>query len=189
MNEFIASFVTILKKGNLIISLLSVAAAILVYKRYDDWLWAIFSLCITYPILCGIYYLIQVYFYNRRMKSEIAYYDKEQRLRNEERTQKEIERIRGIYYSLPEDLRQSMIQLCRIPKPKGGSDFTRILNMFDAGHNMIYSACQQVSCYHYNLLEFKSSIDSEIVKIDPIFYWVINEEQRKKRKLPRQSRE
>lgn len=173
----------------MIISLLSVAAAILVYKRYDDWLWAIFSLCITYPILCGIYYLIQVYFYNRRMKSEIAYYDKEQRLRNEERTQKEIERVRGIYYSLPEDLRQSMIQLCRIPKPKGGSDFTRILNMFDAGHNMIYSACQQVSCYHYNLLEFESSIDSEIVKIDPIFYWVINEEQRKKRKLPRQSRE
>jgi len=180
MNEFVASVVTILKKGNLIIALLSVAVAILVYKRYDDWLWAIFSLCITYPILCGIYYLLQVYFYNRRAKSEIAYYDKEQRLRNEARTQKEIERLRGIYYSLPDDLRQKLKQLCSLPKPNGGSDYTRILNIFDAGHNLIYSACQQVSCYHYNLLDFESSIDSEIVKIDPIFYWVINEELREK---------
>ena len=180
MNEFVASVVTILKKGNLIIALLSVAVAILVYKRYDDWLWAIFSLCITYPILCGIYYLLQVYFYNRRAKSEIAYYDKEQRLRNEARTQKEIERLRGIYYSLPDDLRQKLKQLCSLPKPNGGSDYTRILNIFDAGHNLIYSACQQVSCYHYNLLDFESNIDSEIVKIDPIFYWVINEELREK---------
>ena len=180
MNEFVASVVTILKKGNLIIALLSVAVAILVYKRYDDWLWAIFSLCITYPILCGIYYLLQVYFYNRRAKSEIAYYDKEQRLRNEARTQKEIERLRGIYYSLPDDLRQKLKQLCSLPKPNGGSDYTRILNIFDAGHNLIYSACQQVSCYHYNLLDFESIIDSEIVKIDPIFYWVINEELREK---------
>ena len=180
MNEFVASVVTILQKGNLIIAFLSVAVAILVYKRYDDWLRAIFSLCITYPILCGIYYLLQVYFYNRRAKSEIAYYDKEQRLRNEARTQKEIERLRGIYYSLPDDLRQKLKQLCSLPKPNGGSDYTRILNIFDAGHNLIYSACQQVSCYHYNLLDFENSIDSEIVKIDPIFYWVINEELREK---------
>lgn len=180
MNEFVTSVVTILKKGNLIIALLSVAVAILVYKRYDDWLWAIFSLCITYPILCGIYYLLQVYSYKRRVKSEIEYYDKEQRLRNEARTQKEIERLRGIYYSLPDDLRQRLKQLCSLPKPNGGSDYTRILNIFDAGHNLIFSACQQVSCYHYNLLDFESSIDSEIVKIDPIFYWVINEELREK---------
>ena len=176
MNEFVASVIAILKKGNFIISLLSVAVAILAYKRYDDWLWAIFSLCISYLILCGIYYLIQVYFYNRRVKSEIAYYDKEQRLRNEARTQKEVERVREIFYSLPEDLRQSLIQLCSIPKPKGGSDYTRILSMFDAGHNMIYSACQQISCYHYDLLAFESSINSVIVKIYPTLLWVVNEE-------------
>ena len=89
MNEFVVSVIAILKKGNLIISLLSVAVAIMVYKRYDDWLWAIFSLCVTYPILCGIYYLIQVFFHKRRVKSEIEYYDKEQKLRDEARTRKE----------------------------------------------------------------------------------------------------
>ena len=189
MNEFVASVIAILKKGNLIITFLSIAVAILVFKRYDDWLWAVFSLCITYPILCGFYYLLQVYSHKRRVKSEIAYYDKEQRLRNEARTQKEIERVRGIYYSLPENIRQRLMQLCSLPKPNGGSDHTRILNIFDAEHNMINSACLQISCYHYDLLEFESSINSVIVKIDPTLLWVINEELREKEKLPRQSRE
>ena len=180
MNEFVASVIAILKKGNLVITLLAVAVAILVYKRYDDWLWAIFSLCIIYPILCGIYYLLQVYSHKRRGKSEIEYYDKEQRLRNEARTRKEVERIRGIYYSLPDDLRQRLMQLCSLPKPNGGSDYTRILNIFDAEHNMINSACQQISCYHYGLIEFESSINSVIVNIDPTLLWVINEEQREK---------
>lgn len=180
MNEFVASVLAILKKGNLIITLLSVAVAILVYKRYDDRLWAIFSLCITYPILCGIYYLLQVYSYKRRVKSEIEYYDKEQRLRNEARTQKEIERVRGIYCSLSDNLRQRLKQLCSLPKPNGGSDYTRILNLFDAEHDMIYSACQQISCYHYQLLEFESSINSVIINIDPTLLWVVNEELREK---------
>lgn len=180
MNELVTTVIAILKKGNLIITLLSFAVAILVYKRYEDWLWTIFSLCITYPILCGIYYLMQVYFYNRRVKSEIDYYAKEQRFRNDERTRKEVERIRGIYYSLPDNLRHSLMQLCSIPKPDGVSDYTRILDVFDAEHRMINSACQQVSCYHYDLLEFESSINSTIVHIDPTLLWVINDEKRKK---------
>ena len=180
MNEFVLSVIAILKKGNLIFTLLAVAIAILVYKRYDDWLWAIFSLCITYPILYGLYHLLQVYSYKSRVMYEIDYYEKEQRLRNEVRLQKEIERVRGIYYSLPDNLRQRLKQLCSIPKPNGGSDCTRILNMLDAEHIKIDSACQQISCYHYGLLELESSIESVIVKIDPTLFWVVNEELREK---------
>ena len=71
MNEFVASVVTILKKGNLIIALLSVAVAILVYKRYDDWLWAIFSLCIT------CYLVLQFLSFHNTVLCSYLVFDKE----------------------------------------------------------------------------------------------------------------
>ena len=177
MNEIVASIVAIMKKGNLIMVLLSFAVGILVFKINHDLLWAIFSLCVTYPILSALYYLIRIYFYNKSRKAEIEYCKNQQELRNQEKTEKEIERIKEIYSSLSDHLKQNLKDLCRIPKPNGGSEHTRILNTCDADHFMIFTALDQLSNHHYDLLEMEESVDSIIVKINPILQWVIDNEQ------------
>ena len=49
--------------------------------------------------------------------------------------------------------------------------------MCDAGHFMIFTALDQLSNHHYDLLEMEESVDSIIVKINPILQWVIDNEQ------------
>lgn len=179
MNEIVASVVAIMKKGNSIIVLLSIAVGILVFKINHDLLWAIFSLCVTYPLLSALYYLIRLYFYNKSRKAEMEYCKNQQELRNQkktEKTEKEIERITDIYNSLPDHLKQSLKDLCRIPKVSGGSEHTKILNMGDAGHFMIFTALDQLSNHYYDLLEIEESVNSVIVKINPILHWVIDNE-------------
>lgn len=180
MNEMIASVVAIMKKGNSIIVLLSIAVGILVFKINHDFLWAIFSLCVTYPVLSALYYLIRIYFYNKSRKAEIEYCKNQQEVRNQEKRVKEIERIKDIYNSLPDHLKQSLKDLCRIPKTSGGSEHTRILNMWDSGNFMIFTDLEQFSNYNYDLLEIEESVNSVIVKINPILHFVIDEELQKK---------
>jgi hypothetical protein len=177
MNEILASFVTIIKKGNLIIVLLSFAISIFVFKINHDFLWAIFTLCITYPLLSALYYIIRVYFYNKSRKAEIEYSNNQQELRNQEINKKEIEHIKDVYNSLPDHIKQSLKDLCRIPKGNGGSCHTRILNMLDNNHIMILFDLEQLLSYHYDLLVIEESVNSVIVKMNPLLHWVIDNEQ------------
>ena len=85
--------------------------------------------------------------------------------------------MRDIYFSLSDTDRQNLIDLYRIPKTPGGSEYTRILNVFDTKNQKIYCSCQNISSYHYDLFEIEGNINSIIVRIDPTLYKVIADEQ------------
>ena len=180
MSEVLAFLVAILKNGNLIITLLSIATAIGIYKKTEDWLWAIFSFCLAYPVFCYIYYIWQEHSNRKIEESNREYFEKQQKERRERQEKIERqneERMRDIYFSLSDTDRQNLIDLYRIPKTPGGSEYTRILNVFDTKNQMIYCSCQNISSYHFDLFEIDSNMNSIIVRINPTLSTVIADEQ------------
>lgn len=181
MNDFFGFIKTLIDKANFICFLLSIAVGILVFKVWtSDWLWAIFAFCMAYSCLWGIYKFILSQ-YNEHC-AKIAREEREARKVKEEQEEDENKRayFSTIYESLADGAKRGLILLYRLPIPKDGLVTTRILDLNNEEHKMIWNlVCTAYSVIldRYSLI-WKDSIMNSIVHIDPIFYRVLEEKSK-----------
>ena len=181
MNDFFAFIKALIEKVNLIVLLLSVAVGILVYKIWiPDSLWAICVFCVAYPCLWGIYNFI-VYQYHEHCARVEA---KEREARKAKEEQEKYEERKAyystIYESLSDGAKRGLILLYRLPVPKDGLITTRIVDMNNEEHKLIWHfVCTAYSVINnrHTLLSRDSTLNS-IVHIDPIFYNVLEEKSK-----------
>ncbi len=188
MSELFASIKAFIEKGNIIIFFLALAIAIFSYQVISkDLLWTIFVFCIAYVVVYGIYFLFDKYKESIKRKNE----DKEKqelyriRKQNEDaqakRQQEQTEaRLRMIYDSFPEDVKEGLIGLYKLPQTEGGCLNSRIIYDADFVKNQsIWSACDQISFTigigREDLIDIQPSINSQIITIAPNFYKIIEE--------------
>jgi len=189
MGEFFASIKAFLEKVNLITFLLALAVAIVVYQLLvSDWLWALFGFCLSYVVFAGIHNLYNSYLHNVKANAE----EKKVREANELRAQAEKAKkqeekeqrgayLRTIFASLPEDVKEGLILLYKLPQPEGGFSNARIVREEIENIEIISKAFHEV-CIFLNLdsiLEFKRSIKATIVTISPDFLEVLEENANK----------
>ena len=189
MGEFFASIKAFLEKVNLITFLLALAVAIAVYQLLvRDWLWALFAFCLSYAVFAGVHYLYNAYCLRVRAKAE----DKRVREANavrmqaeEAKAQEEKEQrgayLRTIYASLPDDVKEGLILLYKLPQPEGGFTNARIVSEGIENIEIISKAFHEVGVFLNldSILEFKRSIKSTIVTISPVFLEVLEENANK----------
>lgn len=186
MSELFASIKAFIEKGNVIVFLLAVAVAIFAYQMFTrDFLWAGFAFCISYAIFYGINSFAK---YHRECHRKIVENRMRQeaenaRIQNEkEKAKKEKEqnlaRLRTIYASLPEDVKEGLELFYNLPQTEGGFINTRIVTVENEDtYSKIYNAYTQIrfNLGLENLMESQNSIKSQIVTITPDFYSIIEE--------------
>lgn len=181
MNDFFGFIKALIDRVNFICFLLSIAVGILVFKvGTSDWLWAVFAFCMAYSCLWGIYKFI-LRKYNKlcaRMDRE----EREARKVKEEQEKNEHKRayFSTIYESLSDGAKRGLILLYRLPIPKDGLETTRIVDMNNEEHKMIWylvRTAHTVIINRYSLISQDSSLN-HIVHIDPIFYRVLEEKSK-----------
>ena len=189
MGEFFASIKAFLEKVNLITFLLALAVAIAVYQLLvSDWLWALFGFCLSYVVFAGIHNLYNSYLHNVKANAE----EKKVREANELRAQAEKAKkqeekeqrgayLRTIFASLPDDVKEGLILLYKLPQPEGGFCNARIVSEGIENIEIISKAFHEVGIFLNldSILEFKRSIKATIVKISPDFLEVLEENANK----------
>lgn len=189
MGEFFASIKAFLEKVNLITFLLALAVAIAVYQLLvSDWQWALFGFCISYAVFAGVHNLYNAYRLNLKAKSE----EKKVREANELRAQAEKAKkqeekeqrgayLRTIFASLPDDVKEGLILLYKLPQPEGGFINARIVREGIEDLDKISNAYHQIGIFLNldSILEFKNSINATIVTISPDFLEVLEENANK----------
>lgn len=189
MGEFFASIKAFLEKVNLITFLLALAVAIAVYQLLvRDWKWALFGFCVSYAAFAGVHYLYNVYRLNVKAKAEEKKIREANAVRikaEEAKAQEEKEQrgayLRTIYASLPDDVKEGLILLYKLPQPEGGFSNVRIVREGVENLEKISSAYHQVGIFLNldSIIEYKNSIKSTIVKISPDFLEVLEENANK----------
>lgn len=188
MNELFASIKAFIEKGNIVIFLLALAAAIFTYQIISkDLLWAIFAFCIAYAMFYGIHYLYENYKANQRRETEEKAKqerDKIRKLNEEAQFQQQQEqtnaRLRMIYDSLPEDVKEGLIKWYKLPQTDGGYLNSRILYNadFEKNHSIINASNQirfTIGLGREDLIEIHPSVNSQIITLIPDFYKIIEE--------------
>ena len=189
MGEFFASIKAFLEKVNLITFLLALAVAIAVYQLLvNDWLWALFGFCVSYAAFAGVHNLYNSYLHNVKANAE----EKKVREANELRAQAEKAKkqeekeqrgayLRTIFASLPDDVKEGLILLYKLPQPEGGFTNARIVSEGIENIEIISKAFHEVGIFLNldSILEFKRSIKATIVKISPDFLEVLEENANK----------
>ena len=189
MGEFFASIKAFLEKVNLITFLLALAVAIVVYQLLvSDWKWALFGFCVSYAAFAGVHYLYNVYRLNVKANAE----EKKVREANELRAQAEKAKkqeekeqrgayLRTIFASLPDDVKEGLILLYKLPQTEGGFNNARIVSEEIENFEKISKAFHEVGIFLNldSILEFKRSIKSTIVTISPDFLEVLEENANK----------
>lgn len=193
MSELFASIKAFIEKGNIIIFLLSLASAIFTYQVLaKEVLWAAFAFCVSYPIFIGIHTLYDNYCYNAKVAEELRKNEETEKLNRkaeEARQKKENEKIkvkmRTIYASLTDDVKDGLIALYNLPKPKGGYDNVRIVPDYGSQENFLiqkaYSDLLMNIGAEY-LLTSQHSTQSQIITINPDFYDILAEQAKKRKK-------
>ena len=189
MGEFFASIKAFLEKVNLIIFLLALAVAIAVYQLLvRDWKWALFGFCISYAVFAGVHSLYNAYRLNLKAKSEEKKVREANALRMQtENTKMQEEKeqrgayLRTIFASLPEEVKEGLILLYKLPQPEGGFSNARIVSEGIENLDKISNAYHQIGIFLNldSILEFKRSIKATIVTISPDFLEVLEENANK----------
>lgn len=191
MNALFESIKAFIEKVNLVICLLAIAVAILVYQLVTkETLWALFAFCISYVLFAGIHSWYVGY------KEELNQIDENRKLQEAEMSRRKMEedrikqeksqtdaRLRTIYASLPDEVKEGLELLYNLPQPDGGFRNSRILYIDNTEkYQVIYNAFTQI---RFNLgleylIDSQSSIQSQIITIMPEFYDIIEEKANKK---------
>ena len=189
MGEFFASIKAFLEKVNLITFLLALAVAIVVYQLLvSDWQWALFGFCISYAVFAGVHSLYNAYRLNLKAKSEEKKVREANALRmqtEKAKMQEEKEQrgayLRTIFASLPDDVKEGLILLYKLPQPEGGFSNARIVREGIEDLDKISNAYHQIGIFLNleSILEFKRSIKATIVTIAPDFLEVLEENANK----------
>lgn len=190
MSELFASIKAFIEKGNIIIFLLAVAVAIFTYQVFTkEILWAVFAFCLSYAIFFGIYSWYKDYKDNlKQIEQDRKKQENEsQRIKSEEaKLQKEkdqtLARLRTIYASLPDDIKEGLELLYNLPQTEGGFTNTRIVAVEnEETYSKIYNAYTQIrfNLGLDNLIESQHSIQSLIITINPDFYSIIEEKTKR----------
>ena len=189
MGEFFASIKAFLEKVNLITFLLALAVAIVVYQLLvSDWQWALFGFCISYAVFAGVHSLYNAYRLNLKAKSEEKKVREANALRmqtEKAKMQEEKEQrgayLRTIFASLPDDVKEGLILLYKLPQPEGGFSNARIVSEGIEDLDKISNAYHQIGIFLNleSILEFKRSIKATIVTIAPDFLEVLEENANK----------
>lgn len=189
MGEFFASIKAFLEKVNLITFLLALAVAIAVYQLLvRDWLWALFGFCVSYVVFAGVYNLYNAYRLNVETNAEDKRVSEANAVRikaEEAKAQEEKEQrgayLRTIFASLPDDVKEGMILLYKLPQPEGGFCNARIVSEGIENLDKISNAYHQIGIFLNldSILEFKRSIKATIVTISPDFLEVLEENANK----------
>ena len=189
MGEFFASIKAFLEKVNLITFLLALAVAIAVYQLLvNDWLWALFGFCLSYVVFAGIHNLYNSYLHNVKENAEEKKVREANALRMQTenaKMQEEKEQrgayLRTIFASLPDDVKEGLILLYKLPQPEGGFSNVRIVKVGTEDLAKISNAYHQIGIFLNldSILEFKNSINATIVTIAPDFLEVLEENANK----------
>ena len=195
MSELFASIKAFIEKGNIIVFLLAVAAAIFSYQMLSkELLWALFVFCIAYAVFYGINSLYNSHQANIRQEAERKNREEAEFIRKRE-MEAQVEQqkmqneahLRTIYDSLPEDIKDGLIKFYQLPQPDGGFSNSRIL--FDdefLENQTIINAFQQISFTiglgREDLVDIRPSVKSKIYLLMPEFYHIIEEKAKAKGK-------
>lgn len=181
MSEFFASIKALIEKINLIVSLLSVAVAILIYKIWlPDILWAVFAFSLAYCLIAGVHKLIVHLYKEYCAKKEVKKYNAKKAKEKQEKEEHTKAYLCTIYESLSDDTKKGLIMLYRLPIPKDGVLNARIVDMNNEEHQLIWSyVCKAYSIIiGNNTLVWRDSILNQIIHIDPDFYKVLEEKSK-----------
>lgn len=193
MSELFVSIKAFIEKGNIIIFLLAVAAAIFTYQMLaNEILWAAFTFCLSYAVFYGINLLFQKHKESshkaeenrKRQEAENIKKQTEDTLAQKEKEQIDA-RLRMIYASLPEEVKEGLVVLYNLPQTEGGFINSRIVQVDNTDTYQIVSNAYTQIRFHLNLeglLDVRHSIQSEIISIDSNFYNIIEEMAKKKRR-------
>ena len=191
MNALFESIKAFVEKVNLVICFLAIAVAILVYQLViRDTLWALFAFFISYVIFAGIHSwyvgykenLKQIEENRKLQEAENCRKQMEESRKQQEKSQTEA-RLRTIYASLPDEVKEGLELLYNLPQADGGFRNSRILRIENTDeYQIIYNAFTQI---RFNLgleylIDSQSSIQSRIITIMPEFYDIIEEKANKK---------
>ena len=189
MGEFFASIKAFLEKVNLITFLLALAVAIAVYQLLvRDWLWALFGFCVSYAVFAGIHNLYNSYLHNVKANAEEkkvceanAVRKKAEEAKMQEQKEQRGAYLRTIFASLPDDVKEGLILLYKLPQPEGGFSNARIVKEGIENIEIISKAFHEVGIFLNldSILEFKRSIKATIVTISPDFLEVLEENANK----------
>lgn len=191
MNAFFESIKVFIEKVNLIICLLAIALTILVYQLViKESLWAIFTFCISYVLFAGIYSLYVDFKEKLRQENEDRRLqeDKISRMQQAE-ARKQLEksqteaRLRTIYASLPDEVKKGLELFYNLPKEDGGFRNTRILRKENIADFQVISHAITLIRLNFafeDLIDTQSCFNSQIIKIMPEFYDIIEEMANKK---------
>ena len=189
MGEFFASIKAFLEKVNLITFLLALAVAIAVYQLLvNDWLWALFGFCLSYVVFAGIHNLYNSYLHNVKANAEEKKVREANALRMQTenaKMQEEKEQrgayLRTLFASLPDDVKEGLILLYKLPQPEGGFTNARIVSEGIENIEIISKAFHEVGVFLNldSILEFKRSIKSTIVTISSDLLEVLEENANK----------
>ena len=189
MGEFFASIKAFLEKVNLIIFLLALAVAIAVYQiLVRDWKWALFGFCVSYAVFAGIHNLYNSYLHNVKANAEEkkvceanAVRKKAEEAKMQEQKEQRGAYLRTIFASLPDDVKEGLILLYKLPQPEGGFSNARIVKEGIENIEIISKAFHEVGIFLNldSILEFKRSLKSTIVTISPDFLEVLEENANK----------
>lgn len=181
MSELFASIKAFIEKGNLIIFLLAFAVAIFSYQVISkDMLWAFFAFCIAYALFYGFdNYRTNIKQEKAKQKLDLIKKQNEQTHIKQQQEQTEAH-LRIIYDSFPEEIKEGLISLYKLPITDGGFINSRILYDEDVvGNQSILNACHQIrftiGIGREDLIDIQPSINSQIITIAPDFYRIIEE--------------
>lgn len=192
MNELFASIKAFIEKGNIIIFLLSIAAAIFTYQVLArEILWAVFAFCVAY----AVFYAIQSIYYNYQDKQKKKEEEKEREIaakiqkQNEDaaltqQKEEQLARYRMIFNSFPEEVKKGLLLLYNLPQVEGGYINSRIIKNDDSEEsNLVRDTYWKIrfNAGLMDVLEIHKSIDSQIITMTPDFYSVIEEVAKKKK--------
>lgn len=188
MSELFASIKAFIEKGNIIIFLLAVAVAIFTYQIFaKEILWAVFAFCLSYAVFYGIQNLYNDYKANNkqlednRKKQEAENIRKQQEeAQKQQQNEQANARLRMIYDSFPEDVKDGLTRWYKLPQTDGGYLNSRVLYDadFEANRSIINAYNQirfTIGLGREDLIEIQPSVKSQIVTLVPEFYHIIEE--------------
>ena len=190
MSELFASIKAFIEKGNIIVFLLAVTVAIFTYQILaKEILWAIFAFCLSYAAFYGIQNLYNNYkesqklIDDNRKRQEVENIRKQQEEAQQQKEKEQIDaRLRTIYASLPDDVKEGLKLLYNLPQTEGGFINARVVHVENTEeYQKITNAYNQIR-FHLNLenlMESQHGIQTQIITILPDFYHIIEEKVKK----------
>ena len=191
MNELFASIKAFIEKGNIIIFLLAIAVAIFTYQILArEILWAIFAFCLSYAAFYGIHNLYNNHkaslklIEDNRRKQEAEDIRRQQEEAKQQKEKEQIDaRLRTIYASLPDDIKEGLELLYNLPQTEGGFTNARVVQVENTEeYQKITNAYNQIRFFLNleNLMESQHGIQTQIITILPAFYNIIEEKAKEK---------